>query len=264
MLWLIQPQPKQQPVVIQQQQPQQQQQQQQQPVVLQQQQQQQQPQQQQAPMQQHFHIADEDSEEGTNPDISPPRSNESTRAPDSPTRYAEQFANLDRRPVLQPARTPPVSDSPLPPTPTYFIQGHDGSFTKLYGTYNPNTGILVDFRDQALLEFEQRIYNNLKLSTSVPINEYEILPGYFRQSESTYTYDEFLEMYSSAFLNWVGQNRLDYKTQYFSKTNEFTYNYTNSGNKLNQTAIQQGYWRGIYIYFYDTSTPNLTPWEMLG
>jgi hypothetical protein len=148
--------------------------------------------------------------------------------------------------------------------PTYFIRGHDGSYTKLYGDYIPEADILVDFRDQALLEFEKRIYNNLKLSENVVIRDYEILPGYFRQDLSTYTYQEFLQMYSPAFLNWVGQNRLDYKTQYFSKNNEFTYNYNNSANKIDQKPIEQGYWRGVYQYFYDTTAPNETPWQMLG
>jgi hypothetical protein len=147
-------------------------------------------------------------------------------------------------------------------TPTYFIKGHDGAYTKLYGEYLPELNILVDFRDQALLEFEKRVYNNLKLSTEVPIYDYEVVPGYFR--DPTYSWEEFLEMYSTGFLNWVGQNRLDYKTQFFNKLNEWTYNYTNSQNKLDRAPILQGYWRGLYEYLYDTSTPESTPWEMLG
>lgn len=147
--------------------------------------------------------------------------------------------------------------------PTYFIRGHDGSYTKLYGQYIPEANVLVDFRDQALLEFEKRIYNNLKLSTEVPIREYEVLPGFFRQN-STYSWEQFLEMYSPGFLNWVGQNRIDYKTQFFNKVNEWTYNYTNSQNKLDRSPILQGYWRGVYQYLYDTTTPDSTPWEMLG
>lgn len=146
--------------------------------------------------------------------------------------------------------------------PTYFIKGHDGSYTKLYGRYIPEANVLVDFRDQALLEFEKRIYNNLKLSTEVPIYDYEVVPGFFR--DSTYTWDQFLAMYSTGFLNWVGQNRLDYKTQFFNKLNEWTYNYTNSQNKLDRSPILQGYWRGVYEYLYDTTTPDTAPWEMLG
>ena len=146
--------------------------------------------------------------------------------------------------------------------PTYFILGHDGSYTKLYGDYIPEFDILVDFRDQALLEFEKRIYNNLKLSTETPITRYEVLPGFFR--DPTYSWNEFLRIYSTQFLNWIGQNRIDYKTQYFSKVNEFTYNYTNSTSKVDNLPILQGYWRGVYEYYYDTTTPDTTPWEMLG
>lgn len=146
--------------------------------------------------------------------------------------------------------------------PTYFIRGHDGSYTKLYGQYLPEANILIDFRDQALLEFEKRIYNNLKLSTEVPIYDYEVVPGFFR--DSTYSWDEFLRMYSPGFLNWIGQNRIDYKTQFFNKNNQWTYNYTNSQNKLDKSPILQGYWRGVYDYLYDTTTPESTPWEMLG
>ena len=147
-------------------------------------------------------------------------------------------------------------------TPTYFIKGHDGSYTRLYGDYIPATDTLTDIRDQALLEFEKRVYNNFKLDAEIPIKLYDILPGFFR--DSSYGYSEWLQMYSYNFLNWVGQNRVDYKTQYYNRTNEFTYNYSNAGNKLDGTPIQQGYWRGVYEYFYDTTTPNTTPWEMLG
>lgn len=147
-------------------------------------------------------------------------------------------------------------------TPTYFILGHDGSYTKLYGDYIPETNTLVNFVDQVLLEFEKRIYNNLKLGTEVVIKDYEVLPGFFRDSD--YSWEEWLAMYTPNFLNWVGQNRLDYKTQFYNRNDFFTYNYTNSQEKLTREPIKQGYWRGLYEYFYDTVTPNTTPWQMLG
>ena len=176
--------------------------------------------------------------------------------------YGSYVPNTPTKLGLYPATIPEVVLDSEYSQPTYFIKGHDGSYNKLYGSYNPITGVLQDFRDQGLLEFEKRIYNNLKLSNELPIQVYDVVPGFFRETD--YTYAEFLQMYTENFLNWIGQNRLDYKTQIFSKTNEYTYNYTNSANKLDGAAIEQGYWRGVYQYFYDTTTPNATPWQMLG
>jgi hypothetical protein len=176
--------------------------------------------------------------------------------------YGSYVPNTPTKLGLYPATIPSVSLDTAYYQPTYFIVGHDGSYNKLYGNYNPTTGALDDFRDQVLLEYETRVYNNLKLSNVIPIQEYEVLPGFFRTTQ--YTYDEFLQVYSEGFLNWVGTNRIDYKTQFYSKANDFTYNYTTNSNKLNQEPIQQGYFRGLYLYYYDTSTPDQTPWEMIG
>ena len=176
--------------------------------------------------------------------------------------YGSYVPNTPTKLGLYPATIPEVVLDIDFITPTWFIKGHDGSYNKLYGDYDPLTGILVDFRDQALFEFECRIYNNLKLSNTIPIQEYEVLPGFFRTTD--YTYDEFLRIYSPTFLNWIGENRIDYKTQLYNTNNEFTYNYSNTSSKIDPQVITIGGWRGIYEYFYDTSTPNLTPWEILG
>jgi len=176
--------------------------------------------------------------------------------------YGSYVPNTPTKLGLYPSFEPKVILDESYSTPTYFIQGHDGSYNKLYGTYNFVLGTLVDFRDQALLEFEKRVYNNLKLSTEVLLRDYEILPGFFR--DTTLSVTDFLEIYSESFLNWVGSNRLDYKTQLYNANNEFTYNYWQSGNKINDDVIFQGFFRGVNLYFYDTSTPNTTPWEMLG
>ena len=176
--------------------------------------------------------------------------------------YGSYVPNTPTKLGLYPSTIPSVTLDSDYSQPTYFIVGHDGSYNKLYGSYDSTTGKLVDFRDQVLLEFETRIFNNLKVSASIPIQEYEVMPGFFR--ETGYSYDEVLSIYSTSFLNWVGQNRIDYKKQYYSSTNEFTYNYANSGNKIDNAPIEQGYWRGVYEYFYDTSNPDSAPWEMLG
>lgn len=146
--------------------------------------------------------------------------------------------------------------------PTYILRGHDGSYNKLFGSYND--GYLEDFRDIALFEFEKRVFNNIKIDSEIPLNYYQVQPGQFRTTE--YTYEEMLNMYRSDFLSWVGQNRVDYRTQVYSPNNSYTFNYNQSSNKLSSTQekIEQGYWRGIFRWLYDTEDPSMTPWEMLG
>ena len=135
---------------------------------------------------------------------------------------------------------------------TQVIQGHDGSITPIFG----------DLRDDVLLEFETRIYNNLKLDGNpVPMTIYDVLPGQFR--DTGFTYAEISSVFNEDFLNYVGGNKLDYKSQQYSATNQFTWNYSSAQNKLNNETLL-GAWRGIYRYFYDTEQPQYTPWEMLG
>jgi len=132
------------------------------------------------------------------------------------------------------------------------IQGHDGSQTPLFG----------DIRDDVLLEFETRIYNNLKLDGNpVPLTIIDVLPGQFRSTG--YTYSEINEILSTNLLAYVGYNKLDYNSQIYNNNNAFTWNYSASTNRLNNENLL-GAWRGINRYFYDTQQPQETPWEMLG
>jgi hypothetical protein len=174
--------------------------------------------------------------------------------------YGSYVPNTPTKLGLYPAFIPSVILDANYTQPTYFIKGHDGSYNKLYGEYID--GVLTDLRDQVLLEFELRVYNNLKLSNTIPIRDYDVLPGFFRTSE--YSFSEVLSIYDQYFLNWVGQNRIEYKPQVYSSSDQYTYNYNQSGNKINQEQIPVGNWRGIYQYFYDTASPDTAPWEMLG
>jgi hypothetical protein len=136
--------------------------------------------------------------------------------------------------------------------PTLVIQGHDGSITVAFN----------DIRDEVLLEFERRIYNNLKTDNNpVPLTAEDVVPGFFRTTD--YSQTEINDILNEGFLTWVGWNKLDYTTQIYNPDDPFTYNYSAAGNKINGEPLL-GAWRGIYQYFYDTTSPNLTPWEMLG
>ena len=136
--------------------------------------------------------------------------------------------------------------------PVPVIQGHDGSITVAFG----------DIRDQVLLEFEQRIFSNLKNDGNPPpLVAEDVIPGYFRTTQ--YTQSEVNQILGENFLAWVGANKLDYTSQTYIPDNEFTYNYSQAANRLDKAPLL-GAWRGIYRWFYDTLTPNYTPWEMLG
>jgi hypothetical protein len=148
---------------------------------------------------------------------------------------------------------------------TFVIRGHDGSTTIAFG----------DIRDQVLLEFEKRVYNNIKVDDNpIPLTTEEVnpeyypaqttalLPGYFRKTP--YTWAEVNQILNETFFAWVGQNKVNYTEQNYVASNPFTYNYRSSANRIDQQPFLQGNWRGIYRYFYDTETPNTTPWEMLG
>lgn len=174
--------------------------------------------------------------------------------------YGSYCPNTPTKVGLYPSFIPGVVLDNTYTTPTYFIRGHDGSYNKLYGTYV--NGRLDDFRDIVLLEFEQRVYNNLKVTGEIPLQYDDVFPGEWRTTE--YTHEELLNIYAPEFLNWVGQNRVDYKRQVFNNSNKFTYNYNQSVDKLTGTALLQGYWRGIYNWLYDTDHPHDAPWEMLG
>jgi hypothetical protein len=174
--------------------------------------------------------------------------------------YGTYIPNTPTKLGLYPSFKPEVFLDSSYNSPTYFIKGHDGSLTKLYGAYN--NGYLQDYRDRALFEFELRIFNNLKVDAKLPIEYDDIFPGQFRTT--TFDRTQIQQMYSTTFLNWVGLNRIDYQTQFYENTNEFTWNYNQSSNKLNSSTINQGNWRGVYMWLYDTATPDTTPWEMLG
>ena len=132
------------------------------------------------------------------------------------------------------------------------IIGHDGSATPVFG----------DIRDQVLLEFERRIYNNLKLDDNpVPLTMADVLPGEFRRTG--FTNSEIQTILNQDFLSYVAWNKLDYTRQEYISSNEFTYNY-NSSQSLLDNGYLPGAWRGINRFFYDTQQPQDTAWEMLG
>lgn len=134
------------------------------------------------------------------------------------------------------------------------IQGHDGSLTLAFG----------DFRDQALLELEKRIYNNIHidwLNDNTLAYHQTVQPTAFRQTD--YKFDEWTQLLSLGFLEWAGRNNVDIFTNTITSNDPFTYNYSQATDKL-YNELMPGYWRGIYNYFYETDRPHTHPWEISG
>ena len=167
------------------------------------------------------------------------------------TTYGSFVPNTPTKMGLYPAFLPRIFEDRTSTGYTKVIQGHDGSITRAFD----------DYRDAVLLEFETRIFDNLKIASPIPIESTEVIPGQFRTTD--YSLSEINQMLSTDFLSWVGWNKLDYTTQTYLDANEFTWNYSQSSNKLTQDTLL-GSWRGIYNYFYDTIDPATRPWEMLG
>jgi len=138
-------------------------------------------------------------------------------------------------------------------TPQLVIQGHDGSIMIAFG----------DYRDDIILEFEKRVYNNLKSNyDSNLLDIYSIIPGAFRNTG--YSLADINSLITPDFLKWIGFFGVDYQTNNtFDETNPFTFNYSSDIDTLKKRKLP-GYWRAIYKFFYDTDRPHTNPWEMLG
>jgi len=133
------------------------------------------------------------------------------------------------------------------------IQGHDGSISKTYG----------DYRDSVILEFEKRVYNNVKAEFKqelIDINS--VLPGAFRSNK--YPLSDINRILSKDFIKWAGFYGIDpYNNTAFDEHQSLTWNYTKAYSDLLSENLQ-GSWRSVFKYFYDTDRPHTHPWEMLG
>lgn len=177
--------------------------------------------------------------------------------------YDETFGtfvpNTPAKMGILPATVPGVSLDRTYLVPTYVLRGHDGSISRVYG--DAVNGHLTDPRDIVMLEFERRIFNNIKANQVKITDIAQIVPGAYRSS--LVDRESYIQTYWSQFMNWVGKNRVDYHTNVYQSANEFTWNYYAARDK-NGRVIPAGHWRGIYLWYFDTANPAATPWEMLG
>jgi hypothetical protein len=136
--------------------------------------------------------------------------------------------------------------------PRKVIQGHDGSVFVAFD----------DYRDDIILEFERRVFNNIKTTYNPELLDLnDIIPGAFRNNK--YTLKEVNDILSREFLKWDSFYGLNYSKNSTSNEDRKTWNYK-SGRDLVTKLPLPGNWRGIYKFFFDTDRPHTCPWEMLG
>jgi hypothetical protein len=149
-------------------------------------------------------------------------------------------------------------------TPRQVIQGHDGSITTCYG----------DYRDAMLLDYELRVFNNLKVNNQLlsdTIQTYVPDGGRWRSEEAStnaaiapYSPSELLAIQQRMFYEWAAEYNVTYENSFYDADDLFTWNWRSSLDKLSDHEPLLGYWRGIYRWFYDTENINTKPWEALG
>jgi len=133
-----------------------------------------------------------------------------------------------------------------------FIQGHDGSLTPAWN----------DYRDQILLEFENRIAANVGNSRAM-LSEELIAAAWPKKNRPTwYNKDELTNYLEEHWLTWANENNIVFTpNEGASYGYPFTYNYSffaaADGNFY-------GSWRDLYKHIYGTDRPHTHPWEMLG
>ena len=155
---------------------------------------------------------------------------------------------------LFPKFTPQIfEDTSYIDGPVNVIQGHDGSIMVAYN----------DFRDEIVLEFEKRIYNNIKTSYREDLLDItSIMPGAFRTTE--YSVDEINSILRGDFIKWAGFYGIDYSTNDITSPDDSrTWNYQGGYSDVVNKPVS-GFWRAVLKYFYDTDRPDTCPWEMLG
>lgn len=155
---------------------------------------------------------------------------------------------------IYPVFVPRIELDETYPTPTEVIVGHDGSRIPVFG----------DYTDDVLLEFEKRIYNGIinkfRVDYDIPLRTETAKPGFFRTTR--WSREEWLKLSKPVFYKWATYNEADFRTnEFFDISDEWTWNY--SGLDFGGFVLQ-GSWRSLFDSFYDTQTPHITPWEMLG
>lgn len=146
----------------------------------------------------------------------------------------------------------------------HFIIGHDGSATLAFSTNEDIEKGIIDGRDLVLLEFEKRVYNGIasefKSEENYLIDLTRITPSNYNQNR--YTKDEIRDTEFAFFHKWTYDNNINYTSNSLYRSDDIrTYNFTSFDSEVGD--VVSGHWKAIFEYYYGTTTPHETPWEIL-
>lgn len=119
---------------------------------------------------------------------------------------------------------------------------------------------------RAWLLFEQRIYQSMPVmyqdvERTLPLDPRSLFSGKYRKT--SYTTQDRNRLLAPAFEKWCAFNQVDaMRNTQFDLADPYTWNYSNCLD-LDGDPVP-GHWRGMYFHFYDTDSPHIHPWQMLG
>jgi hypothetical protein len=133
----------------------------------------------------------------------------------------------------------------------------DSLYNTMSATFDPIAAVLYDI--------EKRIYSGLS-QEQVYTDVSWLAPAQHRSrwfSNLTHVEDQFTYKY---YKQWLAQTGRSEQTEYpdATDTEGWTWNYSgiDYGHHIGNDV--PGYWEGAYTVLFDTSTPHITPWQMLG
>jgi hypothetical protein len=171
------------------------------------------------------------------------------------------------------------SKDPQNTTPALVLRGHNGALLFLRDRDGSNLGTILNGQNStsdpaalthpvaaAWLLFELRMFQSLPMEWQDINRVPDLLPqSLFSGASRTtgYVREEWLQLAGPAWQKWLTFNQLDaFRNTTYNPTDPFSWNYSSCVDP--QSRPVPGHARGIFFWFYDTDTPHLTPWHMLG
>ncbi len=163
--------------------------------------------------------------------------------------------------------------SPEVDTTNNILTGHDGTQWELKSTaelFNM-TDANFDVVNACQFELEKRIYTGLVISDTINTDDESVeslqygMVSKFTPSatrETWYTLETINDLLSKSFAQWKAKNKREDTEVVYSLADVDTWNFSSMGSALG--ADIPGQWKGAYKILFGTSTPDKTPWHMLG